>query len=295
MLQRGQRRRDRRQALLLRVRRKSLTVFLVTAVCLLVMGGRTSTSSARTCGKHARVSLARRSTTRTLRMGWTTYIVNGVYDQASGGDSMRDGANYTEDYDTEENKIPKVRLYHHPDDYQAVRRLPSHKMKRVANNRVKGWASKIFTALVATVAAYAAATTEFVEHHLPLSSNEEDKPVALMELFSGPARLTQEFARAGHYVLEPRDLLWMWRSRRRSSTTSKSSGQSYCGLHCPARCGDHGQGTITAIGHRYSGSYALCRGSSSSSLRRLHNFNANLEGTSSLSTPLVQLFGRTLP
>ena len=51
--------------------------------------------------------------------------------------------------------VPKVNL-HYPDDYVQVRKLPSHKMKRVARKRVRSWARQTLGCLMTTLLCYSA-------------------------------------------------------------------------------------------------------------------------------------------
>ena len=139
------------------------------------------------------------------------------YDQVINYDMVDepDHENVEEVYKTE--LLPKVTLKY-PDDYEAVRRLPSHKMKRTSRKRVRGWAARTLAAMITTVTAFSAMTATAIGDAtaaavaplrrfvpgLPVDGAEDR--VALLELFCGSANLTMAFARAGFSVLEPRDI-----------------------------------------------------------------------------------------
>ena len=57
--------------------------------------------------------------------------------------------------------VPKVNL-HYPDDYDQVRKLPSHKMKRVARKRVRSWARQTLGCLMTTLLAFSATALETI-------------------------------------------------------------------------------------------------------------------------------------
>ena len=71
--------------------------------------------------------------------------------------------------------VPKVNL-HYPDDYEQVRQLPSHKVKRVARKGVRGWARQTLRCLMTTLLAFSATALETVERTTdPLRSWAEQK------------------------------------------------------------------------------------------------------------------------
>ena len=131
--------------------------------------------------------------------------------------------------DDESPRTPKVKL-HYPDDYDTVKKLPSHKMKRSSRKRVKSWSQKTMAALLTTIMAFSSVTAAAADQvSKPVRSAVEtavnyvaghrgdgdpcgwvdgaEEKVSILELFCGTAQLTCEFAKAGYSVLEPRDIL----------------------------------------------------------------------------------------
>lgn len=132
-----------------------------------------------------------------------------------------DGYNCTVDYDdeleeTEDTCFLKVNLKY-PNDYEAVKNLPSKRMKRSSKKRVRGMARKVLASVLTTFVALTTPVVSEVYHAVvePLRDfyavttghRQTDEP-ALLELFAGSAHLTTTFAKAGYNVLEPRDLLY---------------------------------------------------------------------------------------
>ena len=106
-----------------------------------------------------------------------------------------------------EYKEPRVTLIY-GDDYDVVRNLPRRRVKRVARKRIGSWARKAFMALVTSMAALVHPVVEGCRDALEafVGSAVEER-ADFLELFAGCARMTEEFARAGYSVLEPRDIL----------------------------------------------------------------------------------------
>ena len=79
----------------------------------------------------------------------------------------------------------------------------------MTRKRVGSWARKVFTALVISVAALMHQGFEGCRDALEamVGHTEESDRADFLELFVGCARMTEEFARAGYSVLEPRDIL----------------------------------------------------------------------------------------
>ncbi len=126
-----------------------------------------------------------------------------------------------DDYDTDkETGHPRIKLTY-PEDYDEVRNLPSKRMKRVAKKRVKGWVHRALLCLTTTLVALSTPVVAELNDAIlepakdlckavlgPNALQGKKEEIALLELFAGSAHLTMEFARQGHHVLEPRDILY---------------------------------------------------------------------------------------
>ncbi|CAK9111736.1 Copia protein [Durusdinium trenchii] len=141
------------------------------------------------------------------------YILDNDFNTSETEDESNDPGKY----DITDSRKPKVKLVY-PDDYDRVKRLPGHKMKRVARKRVKNWAQKTLGLITTTLLAYTSVVLETADQNTKgvrdwVSSrcfpepHPGDERVALMELFCGSAQLTLEYAKAGMVVLEPRDII----------------------------------------------------------------------------------------
>ena len=133
--------------------------------------------------------------------------IDGVYTQKVY--FAEDGYNCTVDYDeeleeTEDTRFPKVNLKY-PNDYEAVKNLPSKRMKRSSKKRVRGMARKVLASVLTT---FVALTTPVVSevyqtvveplrdfYAVTTGHRQTDEP-ALLELFAGSAHLTTTFAKA---------------------------------------------------------------------------------------------------
>lgn len=125
-----------------------------------------------------------------------------------------------DEYETDkETGYPKVKLYY-PNDYEDVKNLPSHKLRRSRKKRVKGLVQRVLVCLSTTLVALATPVVaelgeavaeparDFCRALLgPNTVQGKPEEIALLELFAGSAKLTAEFAHQGHNVLEPRDIL----------------------------------------------------------------------------------------
>ena len=127
---------------------------------------------------------------------------------------------YAEEYEEDDNTgLPRVQLQY-PKDYEAVKNLPSRRMKRAARKRVRSWARKTLTCLATTLVALASPV--FCEAYEAVVEPAQDLVYAvtgrrdqrlddradLLELFAGSAHLSMEFVEKGYSVLEPRDILY---------------------------------------------------------------------------------------
>ena len=141
------------------------------------------------------------------------YILENDFNTTETEDESNDPGKYV----MTDSRKPKVKLVY-PDDYDRVKRLPGHKMKRVARKRVKNWAQKTLGLITTTLLAYTSVVLETADQNTKgvrdwVSSrcfpepHPGDERVALMELFCGSAQLTLEYAKAGMVVLEPRDII----------------------------------------------------------------------------------------